>query len=181
MGCHLLTHAPSDKDQTLPGTCGARPPSPASAHPPSTTLLLIPPPTAPAPPAPLPPPRSWQEGKCHYGPTCKYAHGEGDLRAPGAGGPRPAGMMKPVVKNTAVHKTKLCERFMATGACPYGPKCTFAHGWVAAGAVCAAGAEREQSGSPSRPRGAGASVRAAMDGACRLRPRVLLPKRRPAR
>ncbi|KAI8463236.1 MAG: hypothetical protein J3K34DRAFT_153963 [Monoraphidium minutum] len=22
----------------------------------------------------------WQEGKCNFGPTCKYAHGEGDLR-----------------------------------------------------------------------------------------------------
>jgi hypothetical protein len=83
----------------------------------------------------------WQEGKCHFGPTCKYAHGDGDLRPdagggggggpPRAFGPRPGGGAGVVGKNVTIHKTKLCERFMATGQCPYGPKCTFAHGWVA--------------------------------------------------
>jgi hypothetical protein len=37
------------------------------------------------------------EGKCNYGPTCKYAHGEGDLRQGGGGGPsqpRPTGSGK---------------------------------------------------------------------------------------
>lgn len=27
-------------------------------------------------------------------------------------------------------KTRLCQKFMNTGTCPYGDKCTFAHGWV---------------------------------------------------
>ncbi len=28
----------------------------------------------------------------------------------------------------SMRKTRLCERFMQTGNCPYGDKCTFAHG-----------------------------------------------------
>ncbi len=31
-------------------------------------------------------------------------------------------------KDSTVHKTRLCERFMTTGSCNYGDKCTFAHG-----------------------------------------------------
>lgn len=29
-----------------------------------------------------------------------------------------------------MRKTRLCEKFMQTGSCGYGDKCTFAHGWV---------------------------------------------------
>lgn len=31
-------------------------------------------------------------------------------------------------KDTMMQKTKLCQKFMQTGACSYGDKCTFAHG-----------------------------------------------------
>jgi hypothetical protein len=89
--------------------------------------------------------RAWQEGKCNYGPGCRYAHGEGDLRpsvagVAGAAAPAAAPRMMPAAmgsgpskagaigKNPEIHKTRLCERFMQTGMCPYAGKCTFAHG-----------------------------------------------------
>lgn len=87
----------------------------------------------------------WNDtGNCPYGDSCKYSHGGAENRMPGGGGPagagkimtpKPAGAMgmgmamgmgdKP---KGAMHKTRLCERFMETQICPYGDKCTFAHG-----------------------------------------------------
>ena len=95
---------------------------------------------------PLDPPLCrWNDtGNCPYGDSCKYSHGGAENRMPGGGGPagagkimtpKPAGAMgmgmamgmgdKP---KGAMHKTRLCERFMETQICPYGDKCTFAHG-----------------------------------------------------
>lgn len=100
----------------------------------------------------------FMEGKCNYGPTCKYAHGEGDLRQGGMGGPpapRPTGAGKvmtphgpamggaamggmgvmpmqqpkpPSGDKNAHFRTRLCEQFMKEGQCRYGTTCTFAHG-----------------------------------------------------
>lgn len=98
------------------------------------------------------------EGKCNYGPTCKYAHGEVDLRQGGMGAPpvpRPTGSGKvmtphgpamgmpgmamgampmqqppkpPAPDKNAHFRTRLCEQFMKEGQCRYGDTCTFAHG-----------------------------------------------------
>jgi len=66
-------------------------------------------------------------GQCKYGDKCTFAHGQHELRAApnmAAGGPDGAQQApKPELR-----KTRLCERFMATGLCNYGDKCTFAHG-----------------------------------------------------
>jgi hypothetical protein len=52
--------------------------------------------------------------------------GSSGMGGGGGGGGGGAGAAGP--KNPGIHKTKLCERFMTTGQCPYGQKCTFAHG-----------------------------------------------------
>lgn len=77
---------------------------------------------------------------CPYYGKCTFAHGAAELRQ------RPASAEqqdKPVsavqasyqnrVKRTEptegeFHKTRLCERFMNDGECPFGTKCTYAHG-----------------------------------------------------
>ncbi|GIL80432.1 hypothetical protein Vretimale_16125 [Volvox reticuliferus] len=77
----------------------------------------------------------WKEGHCPYGDTCKYAHGDGDLRPPvmeGAkGAARNVKAEGAADKRTMVElmkKTRICEEFVRTGSCKYGDKCTFAHG-----------------------------------------------------
>ncbi|GLI70820.1 hypothetical protein VaNZ11_015824 [Volvox africanus] len=77
----------------------------------------------------------WKEGHCPYGDTCKYAHGDGDLRPPvmegGKGGARNVKAEGAADKRTMVElmkKTRICEEFVRTGSCKYGDKCTFAHG-----------------------------------------------------
>ncbi|KAF5834777.1 hypothetical protein DUNSADRAFT_8418 [Dunaliella salina] len=75
----------------------------------------------------------WKEGLCPFSETCKYAHGESDLRTVadneraqqiGAGGQQvdKRGMIN------MMKKTRLCQEFMTTSMCKYGDKCTFAHG-----------------------------------------------------
>lgn len=72
----------------------------------------------------------WQQtGHCSFGDNCKYLHGDVDPRKMIAGGPsgRPPEQQREV--RDMMRKTRLCERFMASGMCNYGDKCTFAHGY----------------------------------------------------
>lgn len=98
---------------------------------------------------------SFRNGTCNIpAEQCKYAHGEDDLRQPGQAGPQQGGRRGPRIMTphggpinpgqpqagaaqppNKVHKTRLCERFMNTGDCPYGARCTFAHGCVAGNAL----------------------------------------------
>lgn len=82
----------------------------------------------------------WQDGHCPFGDSCKYAHGEYELRVlpdeiieqheTARLFRNPEGMETAQKKQIAtnVRKTKLCQTYMETGQCPYGDKCTFAHG-----------------------------------------------------
>jgi len=57
--------------------------------------------------------RSWAKfGLCPYGESCRFAHGQRELRM------RP----KPHWK----YKTEMCKKFLA-GFCPYGSRCNFVH------------------------------------------------------
>ncbi|GFR39779.1 hypothetical protein Agub_g264 [Astrephomene gubernaculifera] len=85
-----------------------------------------------------------QTGSCNYGDNCKYAHLTRAQAEAGGGGPmgqqndrgnRRAGRggggddeSGGRGKNAGARKTRLCEKFMNLGYCPYGDKCTFAHG-----------------------------------------------------
>ncbi|KAG2501803.1 hypothetical protein HYH03_000303 [Edaphochlamys debaryana] len=84
-----------------------------------------------------------QTGRCDYGDACKYQHGQNDRRELGHGGPGGGGPGGPQGGRRGgrggdedgmrggrggARKTRLCEKFMALGHCPYGDKCTFAHG-----------------------------------------------------
>ncbi|CAI2348957.1 unnamed protein product [Caenorhabditis sp. 36 PRJEB53466] len=56
-------------------------------------------------------------GSCPYGPACRFAHGENELRMPS----QPRGKAHPK------YKTQLCDKFSTYGQCPYGPRCQFIH------------------------------------------------------
>lgn len=49
-------------------------------------------------------------------------------RGGGPPGAPPGGGMEPLEFRELFHKTRLCNKFMNTGECSYGPKCHFAHG-----------------------------------------------------
>ncbi|KAG0084700.1 nudix (nucleoside diphosphate linked moiety X)-type motif 2 [Podila epicladia] len=80
-----------------------------------------------------------KEQFCPYYAKCTFAHGAAELRQR----PQTADQEKPMsavqasYQNRArreeateneFHKTRLCERFMNDGECPFGKKCTYAHG-----------------------------------------------------
>jgi len=92
-----------------------------------------------------------QTGKCRFGTTCHFAHAEAERRKPpcffkgscknkatcpydhGDNLPlpeiKPAVMsVAPVNKAQATFRTRLCDKFMTTGHCPYGTTCHYAHG-----------------------------------------------------
>ncbi|GAX78756.1 hypothetical protein CEUSTIGMA_g6193.t1 [Chlamydomonas eustigma] len=83
----------------------------------------------------------FKSGWCKNGDQCRYAHGEHDLRKPvpealttsGPGSGRAhaeKGGSEAGEPSTLEYsrKTKLCQEFMNTGSCRYGPRCNFAHG-----------------------------------------------------
>lgn len=72
-------------------------------------------------------------GTCMRGADCTFAHGSHELRQPPPMGP-PRGQFDQrggdfgARDKDQSRKTRLCEKFMQTGSCGYGDKCTFAHG-----------------------------------------------------
>uniref|UniRef100_A0A0K0CV63 C3H1-type domain-containing protein n=1 Tax=Angiostrongylus cantonensis TaxID=6313 RepID=A0A0K0CV63_ANGCA len=56
-------------------------------------------------------------GFCPYGDSCRFAHGDSELRLPS----QPRGKAHPK------YKTQLCDKFSTFGHCPYGPRCQFIH------------------------------------------------------
>ncbi|KAF9379065.1 nudix (nucleoside diphosphate linked moiety X)-type motif 2 [Podila verticillata] len=80
-----------------------------------------------------------KEQFCPYYAKCTFAHGAAELRQR----PQSADQDKPIsavqasyqsrarreeTTENEFHKTRLCERFMNDGECPFGKKCTYAHG-----------------------------------------------------
>jgi hypothetical protein len=73
-----------------------------------------------------------QMGSCKFGDKCNFAHGKEELRR--GGGPastvsagRGGSSSNGGGNGATGFKKRLCERF-ASGSCPYGSRCTFAHG-----------------------------------------------------
>eukprot|EP00798_Chlamydomonas_sp_ICE-L_P031723 gene31723-6924_t len=74
-----------------------------------------------------------QTGACRYNEKCTFAHGQHELLEPPdlRNGIPPAAMATAAgqpIPRQALRKTKLCAKFMETGVCSYGERCTFAHG-----------------------------------------------------
>ncbi|KAG0048610.1 nudix (nucleoside diphosphate linked moiety X)-type motif 2 [Linnemannia elongata] len=77
---------------------------------------------------------------CPYYGKCTFAHGAAELRQRPASAEqqdKPVSAVQASYQNRAkrtepvegeFHKTRLCERFMNDGECPFGTKCTYAHG-----------------------------------------------------
>ena len=68
-------------------------------------------------------------GTCPYDAQCMYAHGERDLRRHAAASTAPRSVGR-TTESSASYKTVLCKNFAYNGQCPYGRRCTFAHGKV---------------------------------------------------
>ncbi|KAG0030255.1 nudix (nucleoside diphosphate linked moiety X)-type motif 2 [Podila clonocystis] len=80
-----------------------------------------------------------KEQFCPYYAKCTFAHGAAELRQrpQTADQDKPMSAVQASYQNRArreeateneFHKTRLCERFMNDGECPFGKKCTYAHG-----------------------------------------------------
>ncbi|KAK3847818.1 MAG: hypothetical protein J3R72DRAFT_485463 [Linnemannia gamsii] len=77
---------------------------------------------------------------CPYYGKCTFAHGAAELRqrpVTAEQQDKPTSAVQASYQNRAkrtepaegeFHKTRLCERFMTDGECPYGTKCSYAHG-----------------------------------------------------
>ncbi|KAG0237775.1 nudix (nucleoside diphosphate linked moiety X)-type motif 2 [Mortierella sp. GBA43] len=79
------------------------------------------------------------EQYCPYHNKCTFAHGLAELRQRPANNDqqdKPVSAVQASYQNRArrevveneFHKTRLCERFMNEGECPFGTRCTYAHG-----------------------------------------------------
>lgn len=85
----------------------------------------------------------WRDGNCQFGDKCRYAHGEQELRV------LPHELVEQLELEKQwkdglgdnllpeeqyrhlrelLRKTRLCDKYMDGGSCPYGPNCNFAHG-----------------------------------------------------
>jgi len=54
--------------------------------------------------------RNWEQGFCRFGEGCKFAHGQGEVKAV-----------------NLYYKTRQCKAFHSTGFCKFGDKCQFLH------------------------------------------------------
>ena len=57
--------------------------------------------------------RNWENGECHYGSNCVYAHGRDELKE------------KSLIPLN--YKTKRCNQFFNLGYCTFGHRCRFLH------------------------------------------------------
>lgn len=70
---------------------------------------------------------AWQAGKCNYGDSCKYAHGESDMQRNSSSQPERKEVERPYSKGL-LYKTRPCYEFRDNGSCKLGSRCSYAHG-----------------------------------------------------
>ena len=67
-------------------------------------------------------------GSCNFGNKCSFAHGSHELRQPGDPIPREALSERNDRVPYSNYKTIKCCYFYREGVCPFGVRCSYAHG-----------------------------------------------------